>query len=412
MKITVVTTFYSEGMGYTENCLPKALAELGHDVTVITSNLNVYGNEREYERTYGAFLGPADQGTGQFRRDGYTVHRLSSGRLRGYVVIRGLAAKIRDLKPDVVLSLEIASLNTFLLAGLRLTSRFRLFAETHQHLSVVRPYMRDGSGPFLKRLGYRLTRTLPTWASSLAAEKCYAIAPDCILVARDYYGVPARKLVLRPLGTDTTLFHPPGTPAEMARRDDMRRELGYGPEDIVCIYTGRFSGAKDPLALAKAVSHLADRGLPYHGLFVGEGDQKQAIGACRNTRVVPFARHTDLADLYRIADLAVWPKQESMSMLDAAASGLPIVVSAEIGESDRIEGNGRVYIENSIEDLARVLAGLAGADERKALGATGRNKMEQRYSWTAIAKSLEADFASSLGRRLMPGQLPTGGRTS
>jgi glycosyltransferase involved in cell wall biosynthesis len=316
------------------------------------------------------------------------------------------------VKPEVVLSLEIASLNTFQLAGLRMMSRFRLFAETHQHLSVVRPYMRDGSGPFLKRLGYRLTRTVPTWASSLAVEKCYAIAPDCILVARDCYGVPARKLVLRPLGTDTTLFHPATTAEEIARRNGMRREWGYGPDDIVCIYTGRFSEAKDPVALAKAVSHLAEAGLPYHAVFVGEGGQKDAIGACRNTRVVPFARHTELADLYRIADIAVWPKQESMSMLDAAASGLPIVVSAAIGENDRIAGNGRVYIENSIEDLARVLAGLASPDERKALGATGRTKMEQRYSWTAIAKSLEADFASSLGRRPMPGQLTTGGRTS
>jgi glycosyltransferase involved in cell wall biosynthesis len=243
-------------------------------------------------------------------------------------------------------------------------------------------------------------------------EKCYAIAPDCILVARDCYGVPARKLVLRPLGTDTTLFHPPTTPEEIARRNGMRQEWGYAPGDVVCIYTGRFSEAKDPAALAKAVSRLAEAGLPYHGVFVGEGGQKDAIGACRNTRVVPFARHTELADLYRIADIAVWPKQESMSMLDAAASGLPIVVSAAIGENDRIAGNGRAYTENSTEDLARVLAGLASEDERKALGARGRTKMEQRYSWTAIAKSLEADFASSLGRPATPAQLTTGGRAS
>lgn len=64
MKIAVVTTFYSEGMGYTENCLPKALVELGHEVDVITSNLNVYGNDEDYKETYEAFLGEADQGTG------------------------------------------------------------------------------------------------------------------------------------------------------------------------------------------------------------------------------------------------------------------------------------------------------------------------------------------------------------
>jgi glycosyltransferase involved in cell wall biosynthesis len=399
MRIAVVTNFYSEGMGYTENCLPKALVELGHDVDVITSNLNVYGNEQDYEETYAAFLGPADQGTGRFRCDGYTVHRLESGRLGGYVVMRGLAAEIRTVKPEIVHCTEIASLQTFHLAALRLVSGYRLFTETHQHLSVVRPYMKNPGGPFLKKGFYRLTRTLPTWVSSLAVERCYAISPDCARVARTYYGVPGSKLSLRSLGTDTTLFHPAKTPEEAARRSQTRRGWGYGPDDVVCIYTGRFSHAKNPLVLARAVASLADAGLSYHSLFVGEGDQKEAIASCRSARVLPFAKHAALADLYRMADIAVWPRQESMSMLDAAATGIPIVASTEIGESDRIVGNGRVYQENSVEDLARVLSGLASAGERKALGAAGRAKMEARYSWAAIARAIEGDFASALGNR-------------
>ena len=32
-----------------------------------------------------------------------------------------------------------------------------------------------------------------------------------------------------------------------------------------------------------------------------------------------------------------------MSMLDAASSGLPLIVSDEIGELDRIKGNGFTY---------------------------------------------------------------------
>ena len=399
MRIAVVTSFYSEGMGYTENCLPKALAELGHDVDVITSNLNVYGNEADYEDTYAAFLGPADQGTGRFRSDGYTVHRLESGRLGGYVVLRELAAKIRSVKPEIVHCTEIASLQTFHLAALRLVSGFRLFTETHQHLSVVRPYMKHPGGPFLKKAFYRLSRTLPTWVASFAVERCYAISPDCVRVAMRYYGVPARKLTLRSLGTDTTLFHPATTPEEIIRRQRTRQDWGYGPADILCIYTGRFSDAKNPLVLARAVASLADAGLSYHSLFVGAGGQKEAIASCRHARVLPFAKHTALADLYRMADIAVWPRQESMSMLDAAATGIPLVVSSEIGESDRVVGSGRVYQENSVEDLARVLRGLASADERKALGAAGRAKMEERYSWAAIARAIEGDFASARGSR-------------
>src|SRR6267142_444593 len=110
MRIVVMSTFYSKGMGYTENCLPKALATLGHSVHVLTSNLNIYGNTSDYDRTYEAFLGPADQGSNQFTVDGYKVHRLRSSIVAGYVLVRGIASKLRDLQLNIAPSTEIASL--------------------------------------------------------------------------------------------------------------------------------------------------------------------------------------------------------------------------------------------------------------------------------------------------------------
>jgi glycosyltransferase involved in cell wall biosynthesis len=398
VKIAVVTTYYSEGMGYTENCLAKALAELGNDVHVLTSNLNVYGNQEEYDETYGTFLGPANQGTRRFRCDGYTVHRLPSGRMGQYRYLRGLGSRIRELNPDVVHCTEVASLQTFQLAAMRLVARFPLFTENHQHLSVIRPYMRDPGGPFLKRVFFRLTRTAPTWIASAAIERCYAMSPDCVLVATRYYGVPKRKLRLRPLGTDTTLFGPPTTSEDVARRAKLRREWGCGPDDIVCIYTGRLSDTKNPLLLARAVETLADHRPPYRSLFVGEGSQKTAIAACGNARVLPFTRHKALAALYQAADIAVWPRQESMSMLDATAAGLPIVVADTIGEPARVIGNGLMYRENNVADLARALVSLADAAVRRSFGALGRSKMVQNYSWAAIARSVEEDFLDALGR--------------
>src|SRR2546428_5608694 len=135
--VTGVQTCALPILGYTENGLPKALAALGHEVHVVTSNWNVYGDCSDYDATYRAFLGPADQGTGTFGSDGYTVHRLPSRIVGGYVLIRRLAAKLRELDPAIVHSLEIASFQTFQLAALRPGSGVRLFAEPHQRLSVM-----------------------------------------------------------------------------------------------------------------------------------------------------------------------------------------------------------------------------------------------------------------------------------
>lgn len=394
MKIVIVSAFYSEGMGYTENCLPKALASLGHEVHLVASNLNVYGNSADYDRIYKSFLGPADQGVLSKMIDGYTLHRLDSGLVAGYVRIRNLAAKVREIRPDVVHCTEIASLQSFLLAAIRPFLGFKFFAETHQHLSVIKPFLKQ-SGFRVRKAAYWATRTLPTSMASLSVEKCYAIAPDCVEVATRFYGVPVAKTKLQSLGTDTELFRPATSPEALARRTSMRLERGYSERDIVCVYTGRFSQDKNPLLLARAVETLSQRNPAFQTLFVGEGGQKEDIMRCRNARVLPFMRHTDLAEIYRLADVAVWPRQESMSMLDAAASALPLVVADTMGESERIAGNGLTYADNSVEDLIRALEQLASRQQREALGQHGRAKMVRGFSWTSIGRSIAADYVAA-----------------
>jgi glycosyltransferase involved in cell wall biosynthesis len=397
LRIVIVSAFYSEGMGYSENCLSRALAKKGHDVHLVTSTFNVYGNEAElYDKTYAGFLGPRQAEPGTRVVDGYTVHRLDSDLLGGYVNIKGLGRQVAMLDPDIVHALEIGSLQAMVLAARKPMHRYKLFAETHQTLSVMRPYMLDPKGDPLKRLQYRMTRTLPISLASLAVERCYAVTPDCGEVAMKYYGVPASKITYLSLSADIETFHPPADDAERAAREALRRELGYAPEDILCVYTGRLTRAKNPLVLADAIDALADIDPRYKGLFIGEGEQKAEIAKRRNCRLAPFMTHSKLAAHYRAADIGVWPREESLSMIDAASSGVPLVVSNRIGEPARAEGNGRMYEENDIASLVEVLRGLADPAERKRLGEHGRRKMEQGFSWGKFADAVEHDFMAAL----------------
>jgi glycosyltransferase involved in cell wall biosynthesis len=402
MRIAVVSAFYSEGMGYTENCLPRALAARGHEVHLVTTTFNVYGNEADYAKTYEAFLGPNVVSAGTTSVDGYQVHRLDARVLGGYVVSAGLTARIRALAPDVVHSLEIASLQTYALALQKPFAGFALFCETHQHMSVVKPFLKEPGAPF-RKAAYRLTRTLPTWLASFAVDRCYAIAPDCAEVATRFYGVPHRKVRVQSLGADTTLFHPVDADADRAARSALRHALGFRDDDIVCLYSGRFSRDKNPLLLARAIDALHDRAPAFKGLFIGAGVQRAEIAACRHTTIVPFMTHRNLAEHYRAADLAVWPTQESMSMLDAAASGLPIVVSHRVGEVERVNGNGRLYKENDVSSMVEALLSLASLDVRQSLGATGRRKMLTGFNWANYAQAVEEDYDRALTR-------PGGGR--
>lgn len=395
MKIVFVSTFFSEGMGYTENCLPQAMASLGHDVHILTSEYNVYGNLANFDYIYSSFLGSAKLKSGLYLYNGMRVHRLESMKISDYILITGLRKKIMELSPDIVHVTEIASLNTYKIGILKLFYRFKLFAESHQHLSVMKPYVVNPNLNRLKFAFYKLTRTLPTVIVSSVVEKCYAIAPDCVFVANKYYGVPLSKIKLQELGSDTLLFRPRVDFEDEMRRDAIRKELGIEHSDLLCIYTGRFTKEKDPLVLAEALNELGLQGQRVFGLFIGEGAQKSEIENCKNTRILAFMRHDKLVDYYRAADIGIWPKQESMSMLDAAATGLPIIVSNLIGDVNRVDGNGLMYSEGDPMDLANKIVLLKDSDLRHKMGAVGIKKIQEEFSWMKLAKSIEKDYGNN-----------------
>jgi glycosyltransferase involved in cell wall biosynthesis len=112
-------------------------------------------------------------------------------------------------------------------------------------------------------------------------------------------------------------------------------------------------------------------------------------------------KHRRLAEHYRAADVAVWPTQESMSMLDAVSSGLPIIVSNRVGEKDRVNGNGRMYDENDVASMVDALLSLASRDDRQALGAAGRREMLDGFNWKSYARTLEADYHDARHRKRM-----------
>ena len=83
MRIAIISDWFSEKMGYSENCLPKALAALGHEVHLVTSDAQVYFDSPFYAETYEPFIGPPVVPTGVRDHDGYVLHRLPHGRFRG-----------------------------------------------------------------------------------------------------------------------------------------------------------------------------------------------------------------------------------------------------------------------------------------------------------------------------------------
>lgn len=392
MKVVFVSNWLADKMGYAENLLPKAMAGLGIETHLVTSTLQP--PLPNYEEAYEPFLGPRIKPAGSYRFHGFTVHRLPHGSQRHGVYIHGLHRKLAELSPDVVQCFTIFSASTYQVALSKPLLGFKLFLEEHIHASVYRP----PSSRKRKLFMWAYPHTIGPYLS-LVSERCYPIAPDVEQIASRYFGYSPKKMEVMSLGVDTDAFSPVMNEEQSEKRTALRRELGFADEDIVCVYSGRFTSGKQPQVLADAIANLSQTHPHYKGLFIGSGTEEEVRGIEQSANCVvrPFVPYHELADFYRAADIGVWPAQESLSQLDAAACGLPLILSDHIHVLERVDGNGLLYKEGDIGDLRARLLDLNSASVRVEMGRIGMERMLADYSWTSVARRRLRDYRKALG---------------
>jgi glycosyltransferase involved in cell wall biosynthesis len=327
------------------------------------------------------------------------LHRLPLKRrilLKKVIRMKGLKSLLIQLSPDIIQAFNIYSISCYEAAVVVQQARSKLFTENHIHASVFD----------MNNLRTRLKYMLLGFPRKLrkinrVTVKHYPIAKDVAAISQKYFHVPAGKIDIQSLGVDTDLFTPARTSEDERQRKHQREKLGFKEEDILCIYTGRFTGDKNPQCLARAINYLQGEGHHHiKALFVGSGtpDDVAVIGSMQGCVVHPFVRVNELPAFYRLADIGVWPRQESMSQLDAVACGLPVIVSNRVKVTERVERNGLLYEEDDYKDLADKILQLQDPDTRRKMGIIGCEKVRNYYSWDAIARKRVEDFKNSLGK--------------
>lgn len=396
MKIVFITDWYSENMGYVENFLPKAMAKLGHDVHVIASTAQVYFNSPDYKKTYEPFVGPNIVEPVVKEIDGYTLYRLplKSTIRKNMVRMKGLEELLTKIHPDIIQTFDVYAFTTYDAALFVKRNNIKLFTESHTHASVFNP---DDFKIKLRHWLLGFPKKLKV--IDQVTVKHYAIAKDVAIISQEFFKVSPQKMEVQSLGVDTDLFTPVLFAKDQEERDHYRNKLGFLTDDLVCVYTGRFTADKNPGCLAQAMNYLQENG--HHeikALFVGSGTpaDMEFIQSMKGCVVHPFVKVNELPPYYRLADIGVWPKQESTSQLDAMACGLPIIVSNKVGVKERVNGNGLLYEENDFVDLAGKILQLKDSLLRKQLEEKGLEKIKENYSWEAIAKKRIEDYQRSL----------------
>lgn len=186
-----------------------------------------------------------------------------------------------------------------------------------------------------------------------------------------------------PLGLDPALFPP-------------RPPRGRGPFTVG--YLGRLVREKGAHLLVEA---FAGRPSSWRLRLIGGGDQEPALreqarlsGVADRVEFHPMAPPGEVPRLLRELDVLVvpslttrtWKEQFGRVIIEAMASGVP-VIGSDSGEIPRvIAGAGLVVPEGSSPELGAALARL-DADEQlwTGLAAAGRERVLRHFTWERIA---------------------------
>lgn len=222
-------------------------------------------------------------------------------------------------------------------------------------------------------------------AGGRVADGFIAVSSDVAASVRAAYHPPPGRLVVIPNGVDIERY------AEAVDREAVRRSIGVPPDAPMVIVVAKLMTQKGHAVLLDALPRVLAREPALRTVFVGEGDlrgeleTRVAAGGMAGS-VIFAGNRGDIPQLLAAGDLFVLPSLWEglpMALLEAMATGMPVVASAVSGTREVIEPgrSGLLVPVGEPEMLAdAMLMVLTDPQAAASLGAAARARVEACYS--------------------------------
>jgi glycosyltransferase involved in cell wall biosynthesis len=230
------------------------------------------------------------------------------------------------------------------------------------------------------RLDYKILGPLlfkPIWRKAALLVACSEGLKE-----RALRFMPDVSIDVIPNGVDLNRF----SPTEDAKSSDVLRLLTVG----------RLSVTKRIDILIEAIRILYNSGLNVHFTIVGGGqlEQKfrQIVSEANLRDIIEFTGRIEsekMPQMYRRHDIFVSASmQEGMSnaMLEAMASGLPIITTRCEGVEELIKNNGFITENAQAEQMADAIKRLAKNRETYRSMSAAARKQAEKFSWSSAAE--------------------------
>ena len=294
----------------------------------------------------------------------------------------GVLAELNLLKPDTLIIAGAWNTPTMLVAGLNIYSphpRRYFWSEGHADAALHK-------GGLIAWLRRRMYRTFDGFAVPNAKSAEWALAQA---------GGP-RPVVTLPNAIDARFFARPSGNAHA----EARRALGLEGEGRVLVQVSALTARKGVLELAQAF--LALPAVDRRGaklLFVGDGELRSQLEAlaAKSSEVLRVLGQLPPEEVRRVlwaADAFVLNTRldpNPLSAIEAAAAGLPVVMSAAAGNvREVVENPNTGFVIRDPADPSEALRVVLSASDTDlaAMGVRAAELARSQFDATAVARSL------------------------
>jgi sugar transferase (PEP-CTERM/EpsH1 system associated) len=238
------------------------------------------------------------------------------------------------------------------------------------------------------------------------ADAVFAVSREL----RDYHAkqawISSERIRVICNGVDTKRFCP-----NPESRATLRRRFGLPQDRFIVGTVGRMVPIKDHGTLLRAVDGLVQRCVDAHALLVGSGPELERTQQLADTspglagRVTFLGASEEIPELLNTMDVFALPSiSEGMSntLLEAMATGLPVIATAVGGNTEVIdhEKSGWLIRPRDHESLASLLTRLASREDlRQKYGAAARKRIVECFSLDRMLNNYAQLYLGLAARR-------------
>ena len=200
------------------------------------------------------------------------------------------------------------------------------------------------------------------------------------------FGLDEEKIKIIPVGIDVNRFNP------MNYSKDLRDKYGNN----LIMFSGMMIPRKGVPILIKAISYVVKQIPEVHLILIGEGPNLEnwkklsiSLGIQNKISFLGFVKEEDLLKFYATCDIYVFPSWKEgfgQVILEAMASGAPVICANKSPMSEIIGNGGVTFNVNDSKDLAKKIIQLLKNKENLKILKENAIKRAKNYSWERVIK--------------------------